>query len=288
MTSAILATPPRSAGAGPRLALFDGFALEQDGAPLELPVTLQRLIAYLAVRGPVSRSVVAGTLWPDSTEERALASLRTAMWRLRRGLGDLVELRRARVALTPRVWVDAQAFGLLARQVLHHDQPLRPEELDDVADWRADLLPGWDDDWVFFQRERYRQQRMHLLEALSAQLLARHRFAEALDAALDAVQIEPLRESGHCAVMAVHLAEGNYVEARREYERFCVMARAELGVGPSPRMRALMMRTPRVPAARTGRDLPPPVPAAVQSPSTPQSFGPGSSRQASRSSMLRS
>ena len=45
-----------------------------------------------------------------------------------------------------------------------------------VANWRNDameLLPGWYDDWVIFERERIRQQLLHALEILSRRLVSR-------------------------------------------------------------------------------------------------------------------
>lgn len=66
------------------------------------------------------------------------------------------------------------------------------------------------------------------------------RHALALDAALTCVGIEPLRESAHRAVAALHLAEHNAVEAVRQYGAFRRLVRAELGVEPSARFRAML------------------------------------------------
>ncbi|MFG2937605.1 bacterial transcriptional activator domain-containing protein [Streptomyces sp. NPDC048282] len=57
--------------------------------------------------------------------------------------------------------------------------------------------------------------------------------ALALEAALSCVAIEPLRESAHCAVVAVHPAEHNVVEAVRHNEAFRRLLREELGLEPS-------------------------------------------------------
>src|SRR2546430_13347300 len=48
-----------------------------------LPGGSQRLLAFLALRErSVMRSAVAGTLWPEATEDHAHASLRSAISRL--------------------------------------------------------------------------------------------------------------------------------------------------------------------------------------------------------------
>jgi DNA-binding SARP family transcriptional activator len=99
----------------------------------------------------------------------------------------------------------------------------------------GDLLPGWDEEWISFERERLRQLRLHALESLSAWFIRRGCYALALEAALKCVAIEPLRESAHCALVAVHLAENNVVEAIRHYEAFSRLLREELGLEPSAR-----------------------------------------------------
>jgi DNA-binding SARP family transcriptional activator len=97
----------------------------------------------------------------------------------------------------------------------------------------GDLLLGWYEDWVLVERERLRQLRLHALEALSGLLLAVGDLPTAVEAALAAVAIEPLRESAHRAVIQAHLAEGNRVEALRQYASLRQLLRDEVGVEPS-------------------------------------------------------
>ena len=76
---------------------------------------------------------------------------------------------------------------------------------------RRDLLPGWYDDWVIFERERLRQLRLHALEHTARLLLERRDLKTALQLALEAVRTEPLRETATALLMSVYLAEGNVV-----------------------------------------------------------------------------
>jgi DNA-binding SARP family transcriptional activator len=96
-----------------------------------------------------------------------------------------------------------------------------------------DLLPGWYDDWVIFERERIRQRLLHALEALSRRLVEADRCAEAVDAAISAVSADPLRESANRVLIEAHLAESNLIEARRAYQRYRDSLHRELGVEPS-------------------------------------------------------
>ena len=72
------------------VTLLGGFQLALTGHDIRLPVGAQRLVALLALRGQVGRSRLAGTLWPDTPENRALASLRTGIWRVNQAAQDLV------------------------------------------------------------------------------------------------------------------------------------------------------------------------------------------------------
>ncbi len=110
-----------------------------------------------------------------------------------------------------------------------------------VPDWSsavADLLPGWYDDWVIFERERLRQRMLHALEVLSCRLRATGRYGEAVKAAMDAVAVEPLRESAQRVLAEAHIAEGNYIEARRTFMTYRDLTRRELGVEPSSTFKA--------------------------------------------------
>jgi DNA-binding SARP family transcriptional activator len=226
------------------LRLLGGFALSMAGAPVTLPVNGQRLLAYLSIRGQVPRPVVAGTLWPDVSEHNAHGSLRTTMWRLHRGGARLVETKGENLALAPEVTVDIQVFARAAQRALRS-----PVLLDEVGTEQgvdvdllaaSELLPGWYDDWVIFERERLRQLRLHTLEAMAQRLASQCRFAAALDTALEAIRIEPLRESAHRVVIGIHLAEGNAVEAVRHYRFVRDLLRDELGVEPSGQLIAML------------------------------------------------
>lgn len=238
-----------------RLSLLDGFRLEVDGARVEPLASAQRLVAYLALHGPHLRTAVAGTLWANVAEERAMASLRTTVWRTNRAVPDLVTAARGRLALAETVEVDVDRLAARAeRLATGRDGDL---DISLVRRSSGELLPGWYDDWVVFERERLRHLRLHSLEATSAQLVRQQRFTEALDIALDAVRAEPLRESANCAAITVHLAEGNLAEAIRHYEWFRRLLLAELGVEPSSRLTRTVFGDRRASAPRPGTPVTP-------------------------------
>ncbi|GAA0316789.1 hypothetical protein GCM10010302_64850 [Streptomyces polychromogenes] len=235
----------------PALSLLGTFRFEGAGGAVGVEASGRRLLAFLGLNRSVSRSVLAGTLWPDVTEEHAHGSLRTALWRLRRGSHPLVDSSGETLSLRAEVTVDVRAFVRAALDVVHADDAGVPAGPELGLLFAGDLLPGWGEEWVVFERERLRQLRLHGLEALSARLVRRGHHALALDAALTCVGIDPLRESAHRAAVAVHLAEHNTVEAVRQYRAFRHLARTELGVEPSAEFTAML---PRAPYPRRARE----------------------------------
>jgi SARP family transcriptional regulator, regulator of embCAB operon len=239
------------------MRLLDRFGLLDDKAALAVPPGTERVLALLAVRGgTVGRSRVAGMLWPEVTERRALACLRSALRRLPPTARPAVQVTPAELALADAVPVDLRTGQALARRLL--DPATRPAEDDlggaALAVLATELLPDWYDDWLVTAAESWRQLRLHALEALAAHLTTARRYGEAAEAAVAAVTAEPLRESAHSALIRVHLAEGNRSEALRQYHRYRQLLRAELGVEPTTALHQLL-GLPGTPAAVTLSDI---------------------------------
>ncbi|HEY4028564.1 MAG TPA: BTAD domain-containing putative transcriptional regulator [Candidatus Dormibacteraeota bacterium] len=215
------------------LSLLGCFAITVDGRSLAVPMVSQRILALLAIRDqPLHRQYVAGVLWPDYPEGRAVANLRTALSRLPLGGGALVTASGQRLVLSSDVAVDLRETRALIRRVL--DQGDDVLGLDRVIDrLMVDLLPGWYDEWILFEQDRYREVRLHALEALCVRLVEVGRTPFAVEVGLAAVAGDPLRESAQQALMNAYLAAGNRAAAVREFERFRTMLRRELGLEPS-------------------------------------------------------
>src|SRR3954453_22886898 len=99
-----------------RVRLFGGMAVEIDGDPVPPPDggRARALLAWLALHpGMHSRAELAARFWPDGLDSSARGSLRSAMWALRRALGEGGERHlvatRDRVGLED-VEVDARRF----------------------------------------------------------------------------------------------------------------------------------------------------------------------------------
>lgn len=223
-----------------RLGLLDRFELRLGGETIALPLQGQRLLALLAIHHrPLLRTYVAGTLWPDTWEERAHANLRSALWRLNCCGHGLVETSGQQLQVARDVEVDLRAATLLALRLIEG-----VAEAEDMQHAQAflcgDVLPDWYEEWVSLERERFRQLRLHALECVCERSLAVGDLGGALRAGLAAVAGDPARESAHRALIAVHLAEGNHGEALRQYGIFRRVMHEQLGLEPSTQIEKLV------------------------------------------------
>jgi DNA-binding SARP family transcriptional activator len=221
------------------LTLLGGFELEIAGKPLALPRRVQRLIAFLALRGrPLHRAYVAGRLWLDASQEQAYGSLRVALWNARRLHCPVVEASTTHISLSRHVRVDAHAVVARAESILHGTGPAGCDDVDLLVG-AAELLPGWYEDWVLPEREWLHELRVLALERAGENLLAAQRNSEAAIAGLAAVHADPLRESAYSVLIRAHLAAGDVAEAFRHLHTFTTNIRGSLGVAPSTKMQEL-------------------------------------------------
>ncbi len=211
------------------IELLGPFRVVRSGADVSLPTDVERLVAFLAVQGGrLRRQYVAGTLWPDSSETRALGSLRSVLWRLRRRCPDLVEADRHHLGLSAGTTSD------VCRLVAIADRLHRGVVLDgDHQPLTRELLPGWYEDWVGYERDRLRQLSMHALDAIASAHLEHRAYGQAIDVLGSLLRLDPFRESTTRQLIEAHVAEGNRVEAARLYARLTDMLERELGIPPS-------------------------------------------------------
>jgi DNA-binding SARP family transcriptional activator len=237
-----------------RLTLIEGFALRRCGQEIQIAPNGQRLIALLALKDrPMGRLYIAGTLWPDYSTERSLADLRTALWRVNQSGERVIAASPSFLKLGADVEVDVRNLLACARVLRQARVASRAIDLSSVnlADLAGELLPYWYEDWVQDERESLRQIRLHTLESLAQALCGSGRHDDAIQAALAAIRLEPLRETAHRILIEIHLAEGNWSEARRQFQRCRRLFREELGLEPSDSTRLLLKNTPQ-PAALPG------------------------------------
>ncbi len=209
-----------------RARLLGALEIELDGTAID-SVAAQRpwaLFAYVALADrPVTRIELANTFWPDVRDQSSRASLRSALWALRRRLGDELVVDGERVQLSDDAWIDVREF-----------ERLDPAEA--LALCRGELLEGLDDEWVLQARARHRERVIALLEeqARSAQP------SEAIRLTRLQVERDPFDEQAHRRLIERQAAAGERAGAIRTYRAFAERLRRELGVAPSASTRELV------------------------------------------------
>ena len=221
-----------------RLNLIGAFELFVGGRLISMPLGVQRVIAFVALQGrAVARSFVVGNLWPEASEEHARASLRSALWRLRRLESDVLVADPAQIQLARHVGLDTADVmnAPIGEGTSPHARPLRLPPM-----FSGELLPGWYDDWVVMARERIRFTQLRTLEEMAERSRADGRLSEAEEAYRAAADLEPFKETVQRGLIQVLLQAGSPGEAIHRYRAYRLLLHDELGVEPSPQMEALL------------------------------------------------
>jgi DNA-binding SARP family transcriptional activator len=218
------------------LTLLGSWSLWSGGSEVAATASEQRLVALLALRGRQRRSYLAGVLWADALDRLGLTRLRNTLSSLRRRCPQLLETSEDTVALRRSVIVDVEELEAGARELAEgRGQSVLVDRYLDLLIGSSELLLGWYEDWIVRERDRLNELRIRALERLVDELLRARRYAEASEAAIAAIQLDPLRESSHRALMRVYVAEGNPALASRQVERYRDILRSELGTSEPTR-----------------------------------------------------
>jgi DNA-binding SARP family transcriptional activator len=205
----------------------------------------------------LARDTVAGQLWGEYPEQRARSCLSTALWRLRRVL-EPPDIAQGTYILNKGIseigfneasdyWLDVDIFEEKITRMLN--QPLSAISRTDVhmADealhlYTGDLLEGFHDEWVLYERERLRFLYLSGLERLMVLYLELRDFDKSLVLGHQLLQHNGLREDVHCMMMRLYLQQGQRGLAIQQYERCCKVLADELGIVPMEETTALYAR----------------------------------------------
>jgi DNA-binding SARP family transcriptional activator len=213
-----------------------------------------RLVRFLLARldEPVAEDLVFEALWPGLGVSSARRSLQVAVSRVRRLLdppgaeASLIHSaeRTYRLTLGERDGVDAEEFRAAADAAMAtrgEDRRLLLERARSL--WSGEPLPEERySDWATSYRERLADRHVAVLTALIEHSLASGDHLEAGDAARELVDLDPLNEGGHRALMTAFARSGRRGHALRQYLE-CRRALVDsLGVEPSEETSRLQSR----------------------------------------------
>jgi len=208
--------------------------------------TARLVLAWLALRPKQSgsREEIAALLWSERSEAQAHQSLRQTLAVLRRSLDDqaseVLEVDREKLRFA--AGTVQSDVALLAVEADSSVQDLERA----VAQYKGEFLEGLSvrdpvgQQWLEARRAELRAMATKRFEWLLAayERVARHKDAEAIASRL--VEIDPLAEPGHRALIRAHLAAGERALAVRQYQRCRDILLRELSVEPAAETKALL------------------------------------------------
>lgn len=202
------------------------------------------LFAYLVDHraDPVTRDEIADLLWPRSLPPSYELALSALVSKLRAVLKEeaaiVADSGCYQLVFDSPVWVDVDAaFEAvhLAEGALAIDDPAAGYGHAVVACsiLGRPFLPGAEGIWVDRRRDELQTARLRALDCLAVIHSWNGEHPLALQAANEAVELEPYRESGYRRLMALHGQAGNPGEAIRVYERLLALLAKELQTAPT-------------------------------------------------------
>lgn len=224
-----------------KLTLLGSFRLEIDGSEIRFPTRKTvSLFAYLALhQGEIlTRSRLAGLLWPDVPEERARRNLSTTLWRLKKTIqfGPGIDLSTGG-SVTLRcdgAEVDILRFRSLLELAKSGEAHGRLEALKRAqSTYHGELLEGLDEEWCEDERRHLRSQYGWLLRALVQACRENADYSAGATYAQEAVALNPLDEDMHRELMLLHYLLGDQGAAVEQYRMLKLLLHDELNVEPS-------------------------------------------------------
>jgi DNA-binding SARP family transcriptional activator len=216
------------------------------------------LFAYLVCERarPLPREELAAILWSEETPPAWQTALSALVSRLRRLLAcdelrarDIVisqEFGQYQLHLPADAWVDLEAGASYldaAEGALRAGEPKRGFGAATAAAGIAarPFLSGTDGPWVQAQRRKLERQRIRALECLAHVWLASGEPLLAVEAAADALAVDPYRETAHQLLMRAHARAGNPAEGVRAYHRLRDLLATDLGTDPTKETEAVYL-----------------------------------------------
>lgn len=202
----------------------------------------QALFAYLILNPGIAhrREMLAGLLWPESTESNARSYLRHALWRIRQALGDdYLHVSNISIAYDPSLeyWLDV---SLLERPLV---KVASVEQLvEEVSVYKGDLLPGFYDEWIVPERERLHSVFEHKMDVLLSSLEQERRWPEILEWGERWTALGLAPEPAYRALMVAHGGMGNRAGVVVVYNRCVDTLWEEVGAEPSELTRSTYER----------------------------------------------
>jgi DNA-binding SARP family transcriptional activator/alpha-beta hydrolase superfamily lysophospholipase len=227
-------------------------AAGQEASPSGRKQRLLLAALVLHAPAPVSPERIIDILWGSDPPGRPAAALRTQVSRLRAflsGAGTVHPIRHGEGSgyglQLAAGEVDAWLFDDLHGRARSASEPARALALADeaLALWRGEPYGEFADVHAFVgETARLRDLRLSISQRRVECLLALGRTSEALTAAAALVAADPLREGSRALAMEALYQAGRQHEALASFQDYRRLLAEEVGLSPSPALRALEQR----------------------------------------------
>ncbi|HSL46822.1 MAG TPA: BTAD domain-containing putative transcriptional regulator [Anaerolineales bacterium] len=246
-----------------QIRLLGQFDIRLDKKRITIPSRAgQSLFAYLALTAGTShrREKLAGTFWPDTTDENARKNLRQELWRIRKALStsqsggpDHLLADEFTIAFNRSCdyWLDVAQLERSASDL---------ESLtSNVSLYQGELLPGFYEDWVVLERERIQSVFDARMGQLLELLIASERWTAVHEQAERWLARGNTPEPAFRALMLAYGTRGDMAKVSSIYQRCIAELDEHFGIEPSVETRALydgLLKGARVPARSTPAQQP--------------------------------
>ncbi|MFC5067930.1 ATP-binding protein [Flaviflagellibacter deserti] len=224
-------------------------------------------VLSLAPNARIGREELNALLWSDRSEEQARQSGRQTLASIRKAFaqcpmavldGDLTSVGLNEAA----VEIDVARFRALVEQ---SDPTFLREAVELYSGPLLDGLMISDPEgqaWLLQKRQELESAALRAIEKLLDLSIDEARFDDVERLARRALELDPVLEEAHRALIAVYLSRGQRALAARQFKKCRDLLSSELGVAPSERT-ASMLRPAIVSAASKEKPVQQPEPAAT-------------------------
>lgn len=203
--------------------------------PLEL---LKALIAFGG--NDVNQATLIEALWPELDGDNAQQAFETALYRLRKLLGEEAPLilKDGRLTLdAPFVWVDSwtleRSLDALRSALQNSRAALADLNRGVHALYRGHFLPQETAPWALARREQLRSRFLHTLEQVGRHYEEQADWNHAIHSYQRGLEVEPLAETLYYRLMCCYRSLDQPAEALAVYRRCRQTLATTLGIAPS-------------------------------------------------------
>jgi DNA-binding SARP family transcriptional activator len=252
--------------------LFGGLSTSTAGSDpekLDLSPSGAALFGLLALgvgKRTLRREQLTETLWPDCAPAKQRARLRTALWRLRKGLpgwaqgmirqvGDASEMHLPEGARLVHTGFETTVIRMCSTDVAQMTDADFTALDACLRRYGGPLLDGVNGDWVLAEREKFAEIYCQGLAHQIHYLRVQGRDHETIRAGRKLLEVDPYREDVHATLIEIYARAGRPERAQRQYQTCQQLFEDDLGISPMLAQVTLHAARGAGPCAGVGEDV---------------------------------